>query len=111
MGLQASATYEYTSDLAPTTGQFSTSYSKMEPANSAASATLNPSAINAATGFMECGMCFEPMGGGATKKLAVPPCGHAYCYDCLVRVVREAGGKCPGCRKPFTEASITRVFS
>lgn len=116
MGLQASMQYENKPQVGSTTTSYSASYTNMQSGGSSASAggtaTLNPSGVNPATGLMECGMCFEPMGGGAARQLAVPPCGHAYCYECLVKVARQPGGaKCPGCRKPFTEQSITRVYS
>ena len=66
---------------------------------------------NPQTGLLECGMCFEPMGGEASLKMAVPPCGHAYCQNCLVAIVRQSGGKCPQCRRDFTENEITTVYS
>ena len=89
-----------------------------KPATPSADASPQPSwgrigssSRNPKTGLLECGMCFDPMGGAAEKPLAVPPCGHAFCYDCLVRVATEAGAKCPTCRRTFNLTQITKVYS
>lgn len=66
---------------------------------------------NPKTGLIECGMCMEPMGRGTNKDMAVPPCGHAYCYDCLRRVATEGNGSCPTCRKNFFEFQITKIYT
>ncbi|KAL4525593.1 hypothetical protein Ndes2437A_g04043 [Nannochloris sp. 'desiccata'] len=53
------------------------------------------SSRNPETGLMQCGICSEEMGGGAEKSMAAAPCGHAYCYDCLVQVRNAPGTMAP----------------
>jgi hypothetical protein len=71
---------------------------------------------NPSTGLMECSICLLKMGGDAEKSMAAPPCGHMYCYDCLVRVDRLAKGKnrsgnCPTCRQSYSEIEIKKVYA
>lgn len=71
------------------------------------------SMTNPVTGAMECGMCFEAMGGpgAGAREMATPPCGHLYCRPCLIRVAREGSSKCPACREVYYEWQVTVVRS
>ena len=80
------------------------------PASQRWGRTTSMSSRNPRTGLMECGICTEQMGGGAEKSMAAAPCGHAFCYDCLIAVGAH-NGKCPTCRKEFTEAQIIKIYS
>jgi hypothetical protein len=70
---------------------------------------------NPSTGPMECSICLSPMGGNAGKSMAALPCGHIYCYDCLVRVDRlarggDGSGNCPTCRQSYSKIEIKKVY-
>ena len=102
----SSERYRPTAPPFPTTSKVSTTKSSRPTVDRVtSSSTRNPK-----TGAMECGICIEPMGGGASRMIAVPPCGHAYCHECLVTIVRQYGGKCPQCKRGFTENQITTVY-
>ncbi len=60
-------------------------------------------------GLKDCGLCFEPMGGNATRQMAVPPCGHLFCYVCWMRVVKEQG-KCPLCSAKVSARDIRKIY-
>lgn len=77
------------------------------PGTSAGGRTIAESSRNPRTRQMECGVCLEPMGLDTDKSMATPPCGHMYCYDCLVEI---DSGKCPTCRQSYTKRQITKLF-
>ena len=68
------------------------------------------SSRNPSTGVMECGICLSHMGGDEAKSMAAPPCGHIYCFDCLIQIERNVGGNCPTCRQSYSEDEIKRVY-
>ena len=72
--------------------------------------TTSISSRNPSTGVMECGICLSHMGGDEAKSMAAPPCGHIYCFDCLIQIERNVGGNCPTCRQSYSEDEIKRVY-
>lgn len=69
------------------------------------------SLTNPVTGALECGLCFEPMGGQGqgAREAATPPCRHLYCRPCLIHVARNGGSRCPACRELYYEWQIAGV--
>ena len=59
--------------------------------------------------LMECPICLEPV---SEAEIAVTPCGHPFCSECLMNVLgvatstREASGDCPTCRDKITRTEI-----
>ena len=56
-----------------------------------------------------CQICFEEMctAKDAEFRTAFLPCGHGYCWACLVQTSKQRQPTCPSCRAPFySEADI-----
>jgi peroxin-10 len=51
-----------------------------------------------------CGICLSPL-----KAPACPPCGHVYCYECIVESC-VAKSECPLCRREATPQSVQCVY-
>lgn len=68
-----------------------------------------PETSQRSEGLKDCGLCYHPMGGSAAKKMAVPPCGHLYCYDCWMEVI-DNQAKCPQCAEKVGFRDIRRIF-
>lgn len=69
----------------------------------------------AVVGLLDCAVCMERMGGNALLAMAVLPCGHPACFNCLKKVVEGAKAshrspKCPTCRKSYQEEQIRKVY-
>ncbi len=62
------------------------------------------------TEFVECPMCLEPIG---EKDVALTPCAHAFCSECILTVLtsasssREPQGPCAVCRQSYIRSKIT----
>jgi SNF2 family DNA or RNA helicase len=60
--------------------------------------------------LMECPICFEATG---EKDIALTPCAHKFCAECILNVLqsasssREAKGSCPKCRETIKRSEIT----
>jgi len=60
--------------------------------------------------LMECPVCLEPTG---EKDIALTPCAHKFCAECIVNVLdgasssREAKGNCPECRGVVRRSELT----
>lgn len=60
--------------------------------------------------YIECPICLEPT---TEKDLALTPCAHKFCAECLLSCVqtssdsREASGNCPECRDRFRRSELT----
>ena len=60
--------------------------------------------------LMECPVCLEPVG---EVNIAMTPCGHPFCSECILNVLdgasstREAKGKCPTCRDSMIRSELT----
>ena len=51
-----------------------------------------------------CGICLYPL-----KSPACPPCGHVYCYECIVESC-IAKSECPLCRREATPQSVQCIY-
>jgi hypothetical protein len=60
-------------------------------------------------GIKDCDLCCFAMGGNAVRKMAVPPCGHLYCYDCWMLVVNDKA-RCPACSKKVAASDIRKIY-
>jgi Ring finger domain len=60
-------------------------------------------------GLKDCDLCCEPMGGNAPRKMAVPPCGHLYCYTCWMEAVKRQG-RCPQCSRTVCASDIRKIY-
>lgn len=49
----------------------------------------------------ECVICYEVL---QSTNLCVPPCGHEFCFKCMMQHVQRNNG-CPCCRAPLIEES------
>jgi len=54
----------------------------------------------------QCSVCLEGI-----DDPCLTPCGHVFCYECIVTSVRSLGasGKCPICREPLQECNLMRL--
>ncbi|KAG7670907.1 hypothetical protein Ndes2526A_g01310 [Nannochloris sp. 'desiccata'] len=68
-----------------------------------------PKSSQRSEGIKDCDLCYEPMGGNATKTMAVPSCGHLYCYDCWMKVIKNQG-RCPQCARKVAAKDITKIY-
>ena len=48
----------------------------------------------------ECSICFNKIG---ERNNCVTPCGHLFCFTCIIEVIRHDSNTCPNCRSSFTE--------
>ena len=48
----------------------------------------------------ECSICFNKIG---ERNNCVTPCGHLFCFTCIIEVIRHDSNSCPNCRSAFTE--------
>jgi hypothetical protein len=79
------------------------------PLPSAPPAPSLPESSQRSEGIKDCDLCCYPMGGSAPKKMAVPPCGHLYCYDCWMEVV-DKQAKCPQCARKVAAKDIRKIY-
>lgn len=56
--------------------------------------------------MFKCLVCLE---GIKADNMGITPCGHMFCYNCIVEAVR-ATKKCPKCRKGATLKSVKKIF-
>lgn len=60
--------------------------------------------------FLECPVCLEPAG---EVEVAITPCGHQFCKECILNIVRggsstrESSGRCPHCRDIIMRSGLT----
>ncbi|WIA33437.1 hypothetical protein OEZ86_006569 [Tetradesmus obliquus] len=55
---------------------------------------------------LKCLICLD---GIKADCMATTPCGHVFCYECIMDAVR-ATKKCPKCRKTTTLKQIKRLY-
>lgn len=56
--------------------------------------------------MFKCLVCLE---GITAVNMGITPCGHMFCYTCLVESVKSVK-KCPKCRKGLTAKTIKKVY-
>ena len=51
----------------------------------------------------ECSICFNKIG---ERNKCITPCGHSFCFTCIIEVIRHDNNTCPNCRALFIEETI-----
>jgi len=58
---------------------------------------------------MECGVCYEGMGGESGKPAATSKCGHLACKSCWDSILSNSK-KCHICRKNVSQSDIVQIY-